>query len=124
MTGEKARRSVKFAGLRRELNTQFQTTVFIGNFHFGLTGVQRYVCSQKKATGFLHVKTSTISYSRDAYSACLIKHPPVFTSLCCKLVSDQLSILFGSTNRRHAVGKRNLPPQANQPSSTAYGQGL
>jgi hypothetical protein len=28
---------------------------------------------------------------------------PVFTNRCWKLVSDQLSILFGSTSRRHRV---------------------
>jgi hypothetical protein len=30
----------------------------------------------------------------------LSNRPPVFTNRCCKLVSDQFSILFGSTSRR------------------------
>jgi hypothetical protein len=31
--------------------------------------------------------------------------PPVFTSRCCKLVSDQFSILCGSASRRHRFPK-------------------
>src|ERR1017187_1311725 len=33
----------------------------------------------------------------------VIRRPPVFTSRCCNLVSDQWSILLGSTSRRHAT---------------------
>ena len=36
-------------------------------------------------------------------SACLTSRPPVFINLCCKLVSDQLLILFGSPSRRHKL---------------------
>ncbi len=35
------------------------------------------------------------------YRACFTSLPPVFTNRCCKLVSDQFSIFFGSTSRRH-----------------------
>jgi hypothetical protein len=33
----------------------------------------------------------------------LISLPPVFTKRCCKLVSDQLSIRFGSTSRSDRI---------------------
>ena len=36
-------------------------------------------------------------------SACWINRPPVFTNCCCKLVSDQLLILWGSPSRRHRL---------------------
>jgi hypothetical protein len=42
----------------------------------------------------------------------LIKRPPVFTNRCCKLVSDQWSTLFGSTNRPHKVGITLSPSRA------------
>jgi hypothetical protein len=35
----------------------------------------------------------------------LISLPPVFTNRCCKLISDQFSIFFGSTSRRHRFSK-------------------
>src|ERR1017187_3901884 len=38
--------------------------------------------------------------SASSTAACLIRRPPVFTSLCSKLVSNQFSIFFGNTNRR------------------------
>jgi hypothetical protein len=34
------------------------------------------------------------------YRACLFSLPPVFTSRCCKLVSDQFSIFLGRTKSR------------------------
>src|SRR6267143_6870768 len=40
---------------------------------------------------------------KQEYLACLIKRPPVFTSHCRKLISDQSSILFGRTTRRHRL---------------------
>jgi hypothetical protein len=35
--------------------------------------------------------------------ACRIRRPPVFTSRCRKLVSDQVAIRVGSTSRRHRL---------------------
>jgi hypothetical protein len=37
----------------------------------------------------------------DGPTAMLIKRPPVFTSRCCKLVSDQLATRAGSASRCH-----------------------
>src|ERR1035438_6079662 len=46
-----------------------------------------------------HKRSSHASYM--IYVNALMSRPPVLTSLCCKLVRDQLLILCGNASRRH-----------------------
>jgi hypothetical protein len=55
------------------------------------------VPNRRRVSNFLPVTASSTV-------ACFTRHP-VLTRRCCRLVSDQASILFGSTRRRHRLPK-------------------
>ena len=63
----------------------------------GSAAIRRTTLPKRRRVRWLSAKSSQY------YPACFTSRPLVFTNRCCKLVSDQLSVSLGSTNRRQGL---------------------
>ena len=70
-----------------------------------LSGWQRQSQNPPQHTSEQALRQMALRLQQPVVAGMLYQPAPVFTSLCCKLVNDHVSIPFGSIRRRHRLPK-------------------